>query len=34
LGQGKPATPFLKFGDKVHIEMGDAQGRSIFDAIE
>jgi fumarylacetoacetate (FAA) hydrolase len=32
--QGKPVTPFLKFGDKVRIEMNDAQGRPIFGAIE
>lgn len=32
--QGKPVTPFLKFGDKVRIEMKDAQGRPIFGAIE
>jgi fumarylacetoacetate (FAA) hydrolase len=31
---GKPITPFLKFGDRVRIEMQDAQGRSIFGAIE
>ena len=31
---GKPVTPFLKFGDKVRIEMLDAEGRSIFGAIE
>lgn len=31
---GKPVTPFLKFGDKVRIEMKDADGRSIFGAIE
>jgi len=31
---GKPATPFLKFGDKVKIEMLDAGGKSIFGAIE
>ena len=31
---GKPVTPFLKFGDNVRIEMRDAQGRSIFGAIE
>ena len=31
---GKPLTPFLKFGDKVRIEMRDAQGHSIFGAIE
>jgi fumarylacetoacetate (FAA) hydrolase len=31
---GKPVTPFLTFGDKVRIEMRDAQGHSIFGAIE
>ena len=31
---GKPVTPFLKFGDKIRIEMNDAQGRPIFGAIE
>jgi fumarylacetoacetate (FAA) hydrolase len=31
---GKPVTPFLKFGDRVRIEMLDAQGQSIFGAIE
>jgi fumarylacetoacetate (FAA) hydrolase len=31
---GKPATPFLKFGDRVRLEMLDAAGRSIFGAIE
>lgn len=31
---GKPATPFLKFGDSVRIEMLDGAGRSIFGAIE
>jgi fumarylacetoacetate (FAA) hydrolase len=31
---GKPSTPFLKFGDVVKIEMLDAKGRSIFGAIE
>ncbi|MGH8539735.1 MAG: fumarylacetoacetate hydrolase family protein [Stenotrophobium sp.] len=31
---GAPKTPFLKFGDRVRIEMLDAQGRSIFGAIE
>lgn len=32
--EGKPRTPFLKAGDIVRIEMLDAQGRSIFGAIE
>jgi len=31
---GKPVTPFLRFGDRVRIEMLDAQGRSVFGAIE
>ncbi|MEQ1438133.1 fumarylacetoacetate hydrolase family protein, partial [Fontimonas sp. SYSU GA230001] len=31
---GKPKTPFLRFGDQVHIEMLDAQGHSVFGAIE
>jgi fumarylacetoacetate (FAA) hydrolase len=31
---GKPVTPFLTFGDRVRIEMLDAQGRSIFGAID
>jgi len=34
LKDGKPKTPFLKFGDRVRIEMFDAQGRSIFGAID
>ena len=32
--QGAPKTPFLKFGDRVRIEMLDAQGRTIFGAID
>lgn len=31
---GKPATPFLRFGDRVRIEMKDGHGHSIFGAIE
>jgi fumarylacetoacetate (FAA) hydrolase len=31
---GKPSTPFLRFGDRVRIEMHDAAGRSIFGAID
>jgi fumarylacetoacetate (FAA) hydrolase len=34
IAAGKPATPFLKFGDTVRIEMLDAAGVSIFGAIE
>jgi len=32
--EGKPKTPFLKFGDRIRIEMLDAGGRSIFGAID
>jgi fumarylacetoacetate (FAA) hydrolase len=31
---GQPSTPFLKFGDRVRIEMFDAHGQSIFGAID
>jgi fumarylacetoacetate (FAA) hydrolase len=31
---GKPSTPFLRYGDTVRIEMLDEKGRSIFGAIE
>ena len=34
LRDGKPVTPFLKFGDTLRIEMLDADGNSIFGAIE
>jgi fumarylacetoacetate (FAA) hydrolase len=34
LEQGKPVTPFLKFGDRVRIEMFDRSGASIFGAID
>jgi fumarylacetoacetate (FAA) hydrolase len=32
--KGAPETPFLRFGDRVRIEMRDADGRSIFGAID
>ena len=32
--QGKPATPFMSYGDKVRIEMLDKAGDSIFGTIE
>lgn len=32
--QGKPSTPFMRFGDTVKIEMKDASGASIFGAID
>lgn len=31
---GGPKTPFMRFGDTVRIEMKDAEGHSIFGAIE
>jgi fumarylacetoacetate (FAA) hydrolase len=31
---GGPRTPFLQFGDRVSIEMFDADGRSIFGALD
>ncbi len=31
---GKPITPFMKFGDRVRIEMLDEAGGSLFGAIE
>ena len=34
LDTGKPETPFLKFGDRVRIEMHESHGRSIFGAID
>ena len=34
LRDGKPSTPFLSFGDSLRIDVTDAQGASIFGAIE
>ncbi len=34
LATGKPVTPFMSFGDRLRIEMLDAEGNSIFGAIE
>ena len=31
---GKPSTPFMRFGDRVRIEMVDDRGGSIFGAID
>jgi fumarylacetoacetate (FAA) hydrolase len=31
---GKPVTPFMKFGDRIRIEMFDTAGKSIFGAID
>jgi len=32
--QGKPTTPFMKVGDRIHIEVRDAAGASVFGAID
>jgi fumarylacetoacetate (FAA) hydrolase len=34
IANGKPKTPFMRFGDRVEIEMRDSRGRSIFGRIE
>lgn len=34
LDHGKPTTPFLKYGDRVRIEMHDRSGASIFGTID
>ncbi|MBB4273131.1 fumarylacetoacetate hydrolase family protein [Rhizobium mongolense] len=34
IGTGAAATPYMRFGDTVRIEMKDVHGRSIFGAIE
>ena len=34
IADGKPATSFMNFGDKVRIEMFDSNGESIFGAID
>jgi len=31
---GAPKTPFMRFGDRIRIEMNDADGHSIFGAID
>lgn len=31
---GEPATPFMRFGDSIRIEMLDEKGKSIFGAID
>jgi len=31
---GKPVTPFMRFGDRVRIEMFDRNGRTVFGAID
>ncbi|HYC37453.1 MAG TPA: fumarylacetoacetate hydrolase family protein [Usitatibacter sp.] len=34
VGKGKAQTPFLKYGDRVKIEMRDEKGGSVFGAID
>ncbi|PJK28790.1 fumarylacetoacetate hydrolase family protein [Minwuia thermotolerans] len=34
IAQGKPSTPFMKFGDRIRIDMQDEDGHSIFGAID
>ncbi|MBT8069381.1 MAG: FAA hydrolase family protein [Xanthomonadales bacterium] len=34
IADGKPSTPFMNFGDRIRIEMFDAQGDTIFGAID
>jgi fumarylacetoacetate (FAA) hydrolase len=34
IASGKAVTPFMKFGDRIRIEMFDMDGRSIFGAID
>ena len=34
IADGKPSTEFMKYGDRVRIEMFDGAGRSIFGAID
>jgi fumarylacetoacetate (FAA) hydrolase len=31
---GKASTPFMRFGDRIRIEMLDAGGHTIFGAID
>jgi fumarylacetoacetate (FAA) hydrolase len=34
INEGKAATPFMQFGDRIRIEMNDANGESIFGTID
>lgn len=34
IARGKPVTPFMKYGDRIRIEMLDRDGASIFGAID
>jgi fumarylacetoacetate (FAA) hydrolase len=33
IANGKPSTPFMSFGDRIQIDMTNAQGESIFGQI-
>jgi fumarylacetoacetate (FAA) hydrolase len=34
IATGKPETPFMRFGDRVRIEMKLPDGQSVFGAID
>jgi fumarylacetoacetate (FAA) hydrolase len=34
INDGKPLTPFMRFGDRIRIEMNDANGKPIFGTID
>jgi fumarylacetoacetate (FAA) hydrolase len=34
INDGRPVTPFMRFGDRVRIEMNNANGKSIFGTID
>ncbi len=34
IADGKPSTPFMKFGDRIRIEMFDDEGKTIFGTID
>ncbi|CAN5141354.1 fumarylacetoacetate hydrolase family protein [soil metagenome] len=34
IAHGEPTTPFMKFGDTIRLDMPDANGKSIFGAID
>ena len=34
IDDGKAATPFMQFGDRIRIEMNDANGESLFGTID
>ena len=34
INDGKPSTSFMKFGDRIRVEMNDASGHSIFGTID